>query len=189
MEAAARKSDFGIGNIALISLVAVVLFLMAWHQRPLQFKGQSSDAAVLTLQPQPKLLAQAGSSQVLGAATYNKDFAKQFSNIPIQISQENSVPALQNYAFQVITAVENDRLSDKNPQHELKFLADISRLAVPNVSELQDYQRLLIAYYQLDYAQSSGQLAAAQSNAVGQVKEQLDLIRSDVQTNYQLQLP
>jgi hypothetical protein len=190
MEATAQKSDFGIGNAALISLVALLLFFVAWHQKPLQF-GKQSPNSNLTLQPTAQTIAQSnsGNAQVLGASTYNKDFIKQLPNIPLQISSNISASALQNYAFQIYVAVQNDQVSDRSAEHELKFLTDINKLAVPNIQELQDYQKLLIASYQLDYAQSSGQLDNSQSGLIDQVKQQLDLIRADIQNNFQIKLP
>ncbi|MDB4940408.1 MAG: hypothetical protein JWO40_833 [Candidatus Doudnabacteria bacterium] len=184
-------NDFGLKNVALIAVIALVLGTLAWTQKPLRLaavKGGTGLSASLADLPN-------NGGQVLGATEYNQQLIQQFEPNDIRTSEDNSQQAFVNYADQVNIVKNSDNIqglltgnslqSSKDAQD--KFISDLKRIAAP--SALSDYHKLLLAYYQLRFnAQSSLEADQMATYAVA-VQGQLDLLRTNYQTSAEVALP
>jgi hypothetical protein len=147
--------DFGPKNIALIAVVAVVLGSLAWSQRPIRIAAvQNRDTLSASL-----IADNSSTPKVLGATEYNQELINQFEPIQIQTSDDNSQQGFIRYAQQVNIVKSADRVEtllngtvlERNKTDNEKFIADLKKIAAP--SELSDYHKLLLAYYQLLFTQ------------------------------------
>ena len=196
-----KIKDFGPKNIALIAFVAILLISFAFVQSPMRLASKESG---LSLNSQPLagnfVSPQANGGQVLGASVYSPEIAKEFSNIKVNISANTSSSALAEYANQVRTIVDSENASDliasRQTQSLLekqnKFLSDLGALVVPSVFE--DYHRLLLAQYNLEFAQKQGTTfeGVSESDLEGVlsiVQSQLSNIRQGFFNSVQLFLP
>ncbi|MHB8871614.1 MAG: hypothetical protein ACYC5G_04130 [Candidatus Doudnabacteria bacterium] len=195
-----KIKDFGVKNIALIALVAILLVSFAWVQKPMRLASKQQGLALYN-QPLAGNLGQISSGgQVLGATEYNPDIAKEFSNIKVNVSSDTSSIALGEYANQVRTIIENENatglVSAKQTQalveKQTKLLTDLGNLVVPSVFE--DYHRLLLAEYNLIFAQKQGAMVEGVSESdiegvLSVVQNQLSSIRQGFYNSVQLFLP
>lgn len=196
-----KIKDFGPKNIALIAFVAILLISFAFVQSPMRLASKESG---LSFNNQPLAGNFAGTStkggQVLGASVYSPDIAKEFSNIKVTVSANTSSSALAEYANQVRAIVDGENapslLASRQTQSLLekqnKFLTDLGALVVPSVFE--DYHRLLIAQYSLQFAQKQGTTFEGVSESdlegvLSVVQSQLSNIRQGFFNSVQLFLP
>lgn len=187
-----RKLNFGIGNLALIIVVAGILTFLAFRENPAKFKTENQTALLLPpiSYETPKSnssgteLAKLDGARVLGAATYNKDYVDQL-DIHVKTLSTNTPEGIANYAQQINLIYDTDQVASGLKPQEQKFLNDISELGAP--SSIIDYQKLLIRFYQLDLARQSGQVSAQEE--MSQVAPQLDQIRNALQQAYGYVLP
>ncbi len=195
-----KIKDFGAKNMALIALVAILLVSFAWVQKPMRLASKQQGLSLYN-QPLAGNLGQTSSEgQVLGATEYNPDIAKEFSNIKVNVSSDTSSTALAEYANQVRTIIESENaaglVSAKQTQalveKQTKLLADLGNLVVPSVFE--DYHRLLLAEYNLIFAQKQGTMMEGVSESdiegvLSIVQNQLSNIRQGFYNSVQLFLP
>ncbi len=140
--------------------------------------------------------AGAQTSAVLGATTYDKNFAEQFNSIPLQLIADNSTAALQTYAGQVNAVLQADNAAglvsaakksgaEKNgglSAAQNKFIQDFQAIAVPD--SLLDYARMFIGSYALQFV-GDPKLDAT----ISQANSELGIIRQQVRQSSQIALP
>ena len=195
------KKDFGLGNMALILSVAVVLFLLMNWQKPQESPQHVGGPLGLSISSDnsPKLdvnaLAAASAPQtsntpqVLGAATYDTNFVSSL-NVQVQISGDDSVAAVRTYGQQFNILADTDKVTVGDAPSEIKFLTDIKHLAVP--AAIADYQKLAVRYYELNYLKDSGQLgnnADQVIQTISEIKPQMDAASSIFNQRYLISLP
>jgi len=187
-----RKISFGIGNLALIVAVAGFLSFVGYqqHQAPTVQKTAELLPPPISFAPKdssnPTELAAAGTAQVLGAATYNKDFVNQL-DVQVKTLPGSSNLAVGAYTQQLQLAYDNDQVAGGSAAAEVRFLIDLNKLGVP--ANLADYQKLLTKFYQLDYLKKSGRSSAAIDAQYADIQPQLDLARQTFNQAYGISLP
>src|SRR6266481_8519182 len=149
MELETKEHQFNMGNFLLVLGVAIILIILAIFQKPFRLKSKADSLTltpgVVTIASNTNTSRSDSKQAVLGAVTYNRDLINQFSNLQVNTISDNSDIAIQNYAEQVSVVFQNDHPNDNQPSHELKFANDLKEISAPN--SLQDYQRLILAYY------------------------------------------
>jgi hypothetical protein len=194
-----RGFDFNQTNLALILVVAVGVGFLVWSQPAIPEKKSAVEIATIATPPiDPRMMDLAsaqGDSAVLGAVTYNKELVQKFSNIPVRTVNDNSIQAIQVYIEQLRIVESNNKLNDlmvpdfANQQlneRRAKFIDDLKEIAVP--SQLVDYQRLMIAYYSVNFLDSTKD-ADSINQALDQIESQLQVMRLGVLSTTGIQLP
>jgi hypothetical protein len=182
--------DFGPKNIALIALVAVVLGALAWSQRPIRSVAIEHGTGI-----NANLAVNNAGGKVLGASEYNQALIEQFAPIEVKTSPNNSYQAFVNYTEQVNVVKEADGLElllngnalQRSKDGSDKFIADLKKIAVPSV--LEDYHKLLLAYYQLRFTQQDSLNSDDVGVYVSAVGNQLDVLRTNYQKSAGVMLP
>ena len=196
-----KIKDFGPKNIALIAFVAILLISFAFVQSPMRLASKESGLSLNNQQLAGNFAnTSTKGGQVLGASVYSPDIAKEFSSIKVLVSANTSSSALAEYANQARTIVDGENasllLTSRQTQSLLekqnKFLTDLGALVVPSVFE--DYHRLLIAQYSLQFAQKQGTTFEGVSESdlegvLSVVQNQLSNIRQGFYNSVQLFLP
>ncbi len=183
-------NDFGPKNIALIVTVAVVLAALAWSQRPIRLAAINGGTSLET-----GLAADNSGGKVLGASQYNQDIIDQFEPINVATSTDNSKQAFLNYIDQVEIVKRADKVSlllggnvlQRSKEGQNKFISDLKAIAVPSV--LVDYQKLLLAYYQLRFEQQTSLHPDQVAVYLSAVSEQLTQMRKDYARSAGIGLP
>jgi hypothetical protein len=184
-------NGFGLKNLALIVVAAVVLGALAWNQKPLRLASVNPASSLNATVAD----ASGTHGQVLGAVEYNQQLVDQFAPIEVKISNDNSQQAFINYTDQVAAVQSGDNLSlllngnslQRSKDGKDKFISDLKQIAAP--SALKDYHKLLLAYYQLKFnAQDSLQADQVGVYAVA-VQGQLDKLRENFKTSAEVVLP
>ncbi len=195
-----KIKDFGVKNVALIVFVAILLISFAFVQSPMRLASKEYG---LSWNNQPLAGNIGGNStgaQVLGATEYNPNIAKEFSNIKVTLSANNSSTALAEYANQVRTIIDSENaagliFAKQTPdllEKQDKLLVDLGNLVVPSVFE--DYHRLLLAEYNLEFSQKQGATFEGVSESdidavLSAVRNQLSNIKQGFYNSVQLFLP
>ncbi len=185
-----KYKDFGPRNLALIAGAVLVLGVLAWTQRPVRSAAIKNGTGLGT-----GLAISSTDSQVLGASSYNEELIKQFEPIDIKTSADNSSDAFNSYIAQInlvktadnLDLLLNGNVSQRGKDKQVKFIADLKRIAAPTV--LADFHKLLLAYYQLRFDQQSSLSSEDYASYVAAVGAQLDQIRIDFNTSAGINLP